>query len=1002
MTDEAGAAPHSDEPEGGLPADGTLRRLFEQSPDCLILFDDAGDYVDVNPAAAALIGEPRAALRGRPGSSFRPPDVHGDPWRGFREGGSTSSTSALVLADGRRIDVEYTGVADIAPGLHLFSIRDVTERIRTQNEVAFQAKLLDQVDAAVVAVDLRGTITHFNEAAERLYGWTRDEALGTNVVEVVVADGEEDAARKIWASVQTGESWQGEFRVRRPDGESLVAWVLNAPIRDPDGAVAGYVGVAVDMTERRRERRQLERSEALNATMLASALDPVLALDGEGVAIEFNPAAEKTFGYTRDEVIGRDLLDLVAPPATRDMLRAELARYLESGQVWPLRERVELTGMRADGSEFPMEMAVTDARLADGSPVFTAYVRDITDIKRAEELLERRAMQQAAVADLGQRALAADGIAAVVQGAVATIAHTLSIETVVLLELMPDGDNLIVRAATGVDPELVGTKLVPSDPSELPGQVLASGRPLHVEDWEAVAPFHLIEPSPELGPRSGALVPVDRGDGEKWGVLGAVGFDSRAFTTDDLHFMQSVANVIAGAIQRERVNADIRHTALHDALTGLPNRTLFLDRLGHALSQTARSSRTLAVIFLDLDRFKLVNDSLGHATGDELLRAVAARIGEELRPGDTLARLAGDEFVLLCESVRDERDAVAVAERLALGFQKPFRLGERDQFVSASMGIALPRGRSERAEDLIRDADAAMYRAKERGRSRFELFDERMRVRTVMRMRTENDLRLALPEDQLEVYYQPVVSLAQGDLVGFEALLRWHHPRRGDIPPAEFIPVAEDSGLIIPIGAWVLEQAAQQAVRWRGRGGRRGSPLMIAVNLSAVQFAKGGLADEVATLLDQAALQPDELAVELTESVLMEETEAAVETLHALKGLGVRLILDDFGTGYSSLSYLERFPLDGIKIDRSFVAGLDGGGSAAIVTAIVSMARSLDLRVTAEGVESADQLELLRRLGCDYAQGFYFGRPGPPSAHADLFEARPREPRDPFDVSRSG
>jgi diguanylate cyclase (GGDEF)-like protein len=484
-------------------------------------------------------------------------------------------------------------------------------------------------------------------------------------------------------------------------------------------------------------------------------------------------------------------------------------------------------------------------------------------------------------------------------------------------------------------------------------------------------------------------VTVDVGGAKgRWGFLSAHAPEPRRFTADEVNFMQSVANTLASAIARRRVEDAIRHTALHDSLTGLPNRTLLLDRLEHALAQVERRATTVAVVFLDIDQFKLVNDSLGHQHGDQLLQAVARRLRDELRPGDTVARFAGDEFVLLCEEIEDEQGAITVAERLMECFKDPFRVGGRDQFVSVSMGIALPRRADQAAEELIRDADAAMYRAKERGRARYELFDERMRVRTVVRMRVENDLRRAVPGEELRVHYQPIVSIADGDLAGFEALIRWSHPQRGNVPPGEFIPIAEESGLILPIGRWVLEQAAEQAVRWRGRAGARAEPLTVAVNLSARQLSHGHLADEVAEALAATALEPERLLLEITESMLIEHSEATLEALHALKALGVRLVLDDFGTGYSSLSYLDRFPIDALKIDRSFVAGLDSGGSAAIVAAIVSMAHSLDLRVTAEGVETEEQLERLRQLGCEYAQGFFFGRPGPPEAQDRLLVAR--------------
>jgi diguanylate cyclase (GGDEF)-like protein len=589
---------------------------------------------------------------------------------------------------------------------------------------------------------------------------------------------------------------------------------------------------------------------------------------------------------------------------------------------------------------------MTERRLAD------------EQLERTRALLAQRADQQQAVAELGQRALRGAELAELMVDAVATVARTLRLETVALLEQTGDDGELTVRATTGSPPDhsAPGDR-VPIDVLSLP-----------------------------------TLVNVDVGgreEGRAWGMLSAQAPEPRRLTDDEVNFMQSVANVLAGAIERRRIEDAIRHAALHDPLTGLPNRTLLLDRLDHALAQVERSGNTVAVIFLDIDQFKLVNDSLGHQYGDRLLAAVAPRLRETVRPGDTLARFAGDEFVVLCEGIEDEHGAIAVAERMMEAFRKPFQLDDREQFVSVSMGISLPRRSGQSAEELIRDADAAMYRAKERGRSRYDLFDERMRVRTLVRMRIENDLRRAVPGTDLRVHYQPIVALGNGDLAGFEALIRWRHPQRGDVPPGEFIPIAEESGQILSIGHWVLEQAAEQAVIWRGRGGTSGEPLTVAVNLSARQLSRGDLPEEVGAVLAAAGLEPERLLIEITESMLMENTQATLATLRALRELGVRLVLDDFGTGYSSLSYLERFPIDALKIDRSFVAGLDSGGSAAIVTAIVSMAHSLGMTVTAEGVETEDQLEQLRRLGCEYAQGFFFGRPAPPESHDRLLGATP-------------
>ncbi len=389
---------------------------------------------------------------------------------------------------------------------------------------------------------------------------------------------------------------------------------------------------------------------------------------------------------------------------------------------------------------------------------------------------------------------------------------------------------------------------------------------------------------------------------------------------------------------------DIRHRALHDPLTGLPNRLLLLDRLGQATERQRRRRDTLtAVLALDLDRFKLVNESLGHRAGDELLAAAAPRLRQAVRSSDTVARFSGDEFGILLEDITGEQDAIDMAERIAGVFARPFVLDGNEHFVTTSIGIALADG-GERAEDLLRDADAAMHRAKERGRARYELFDEALRGRALSRLRVENDLRRALERDELILHYQPLVSLRDRAMVSVEALVRWDHPERGRISPADFIPVAEENGLIEPIGRWVLEHACRQAAEWY-RQRPDAAPLTMSVNLSAAQVANRALAETVATALRSSGLDPSCLALELTESMLVGDHEELSETLVALKALGVRLVLDDFGTGYSSLSYLTRLPLDALKVDRSFVDGLGTEPrDTAVTEAIVAMSRALSLR----------------------------------------------------------
>ena len=429
-------------------------------------------------------------------------------------------------------------------------------------------------------------------------------------------------------------------------------------------------------------------------------------------------------------------------------------------------------------------------------------------------------------------------------------------------------------------------------------------------------------------------------------------------------------------MDREAADAALERLALHDVLTGLPNRALFLDRVRHALAAARRPGASVAVLFADLDRFKLVNDGLGHGAGDQLLVLVAERMRSVVRPTDTVARLGGDEFALLCQDLDGPADAVAVAERVAEAMARPFLLGGTEVFVTASVGVVVGAAH-EGPESLLRDADAAMYRAKDRGRARHEVFDDAMRVAAVTRLRLSRDLRWALERDELHLVYQPVIDLGWRGTTAVEALLRWRHPVHGPVSPGEFIPLAEESGLIVPIGAWVLGQACRQAVAWEADG----QVLTVAVNLSARHFCHPGLVDTVAGALRDSGLDPARLHLEITESAVMDEPEAAIEVMEELKALGVGLAIDDFGTGYSSLGYLKRFPVDALKVDRSFVGGLGSNlQDRTIAAAVVGLAHSLGLTAVAEGVETDQQLEELRALGCDSAQGFLWSRPVEPDA----------------------
>ncbi|MFL5869196.1 MAG: putative bifunctional diguanylate cyclase/phosphodiesterase [Thermoleophilaceae bacterium] len=506
----------------------------------------------------------------------------------------------------------------------------------------------------------------------------------------------------------------------------------------------------------------------------------------------------------------------------------------------------------------------------------------------------------------------------------------------------------------------------------LPGRVLDSGEAAWVPDTESDPNF----PRRELGVRGAFAFPIVV-DGEVEVVVEFFSASPVAPDADLLQVMAQIGRQLGRVLERIRARQQIAHQATHDALTGLPNRILFRDRLEHALERAERQGTFAAVLFVDLDRFKLVNDSLGHAVGDQLLKQVAGRLKTALRSTDTLARFGGDEFVVLCEDLTWEGETVRLAERIQRSLLSPFMLDREDHTVTASIGVALTNGGAGDPESTLRDADIAMYRAKERGTGHWELFDEALRNRALQRLATERALRVALDESQLRLFYQPIVSLKTGAIESVEALVRWEHPDRGLVFPADFIPIAEESALILQIGAWTLREACEQARDWRNRFGDM-APLPVSVNLSARQLAQSELPSIVGKVLSETGVSPSDLALEVTETALVESSTAPAASLESVKALGVRILLDDFGTGYSSLSHLQRFPIDVLKVDRSFVERLsEQNGGSAIVAGIAALAGALGLGVIAEGVETAEQAKQVRALGCGQAQGYHFGRPGP-------------------------
>jgi diguanylate cyclase (GGDEF)-like protein/PAS domain S-box-containing protein len=454
------------------------------------------------------------------------------------------------------------------------------------------------------------------------------------------------------------------------------------------------------------------------------------------------------------------------------------------------------------------------------------------------------------------------------------------------------------------------------------------------------------------------------------------------------------------ALRMAGSQTDITDGKVSDPLTSLPNRLLFLDRLSRLMKHTKRHpERKFAVLFLDLDGFKMINDSMGHLTGDQLLVGVSKRLEKCLRDTDTvarvehqtftLARMGGDEFTILLDEIKESSDANQAAERIMQELSAPFVVGGKEIFTSASIGIALSNSSYQHPEEIMRDADTAMYRAKALGKSRYEVFDADMRANVMARLELETDLRRALERREFLNFYQPIVSLENGEVIGFESLLRWQHPTRGLLTPDKFIAVAEETGLIRELGWWGLDEACRCLKRWKETLGRD-RDLSMSVNLSIKQFTQPNLVENIGKLLKELDLSPDALKLEITESTVMEDPAAAVEMLQQMKGLGIRLAIDDFGTGYSSLSYLHRFPLDTLKIDRSFISGIAGGiNGLEIARTVMPLAKNLRLDVVAEGVETAEQVQELKKLNCKYAQGFYFSKPlSPEDAEALISKTR--------------
>jgi diguanylate cyclase (GGDEF)-like protein/PAS domain S-box-containing protein len=905
----------------------TAARVLELTPDIAIVTDLDGVILFANKALERRVGLPLHHLIGRSAGEFVHPEDRATArpgWQelvaGEREGlefalrfGSHETGWRWCLGS---VGVDHEVGVSIGTYQETTALRDAEERFQRAFEDA-------GIGMAITGTD--GRFVRVNHSLAKMLGREPRELAGVAVRDVTHPSHHEED-REAMRSLAAGElnTYSAEKRYLRADGgEAWVALDVTV-VRNADGGPQYFLSQMADIGERRAAEQALAQSEERFRTLAAASPVGIFAVAEDGRLAYANAHLREIFDMPGDVLDGAPWLERI-PVEDRDRLVGEFRRARALGTRASLDVRV------VAGIDRWARIHMAPVSKGPGEP--TGLVGTIEDV--TVEVTARTAL---AAREAEYRMLAEHST------------DFLSRHTV-------DGTFLyaspVSRAMLGWDSDA----MIGRTPKQLGMD--------HPEDMEIIE-RNWVGALREERSRTAAYRARRRDGSIVWleTTFGAV----RGPAGEALE-MVCVSRDIS---ERKSAELELAHRALHDGLTGLPNRTLFLDRLGQALRRARRRERGVAVVFLDLDRFKVVNDSLGHKAGDRLLVDVAMRLSSALRPSDTLARFGGDELTLLCEDITDAENARVIAQRLLDTFVEPFIVQDGEAFLQASIGIALSRDGFETPEDLIRDADAAMYRAKDRGQG-IELFDEAMRQDVRDRLALEAALRRGIGRDELRLHCQPLVSLADARIEGFEALVRWEHPERGLVPPGSFIPLAEETGLIVPIGAWVLREACATLRRIIDETGL--ASLQVSVNVSPRQLQQPDFVAQVRAALEDNGLEPSCLVVEITESAIMETGAAAI--LRALKDLGVRLAMDDFGTGYSSLAHLRRFPLDVIKVDRSFVAGLGDGQGSSIAGAIVSLAHALGLRTVAEGIEDDEQRRAVMALGCDVGQGFLFARPMP-------------------------
>jgi diguanylate cyclase (GGDEF)-like protein/PAS domain S-box-containing protein len=803
--------------------------------------------------------------------------------------------------------------------------------------------VLDAAFDAIVTITPDGIVRWFNRGAERIFGHRAEEVIGQPVTLLMPERYRDLCVAGLHRYLRTGEARvvgvTTELVGLRKDGSEFPIEMSLGETHENGERL--FTGVIRDITERKRTEDALREARDRFRSLFDHAPIGVAMVTLEGRYVQVNRSLCEILGYCEEELQSLTWQELTHP----DDLAASsaYARRIVEGE-FP-RYHLEKRFLHADGHTVWASLSVSLVRDSEGEPLyFVSQIQDVTERKKVEKVIIE----------------SEERFRSLVQ-------YSSDIITILDAEGTVQYVSPAVERITGYKPEeRIGTNAFDT---------------VHPDDGDrALDTFAEVLKRPGLHPPLEFRVPHKDGS---WRYLEHV--------VNNLLDDPAVRGVVINSrdvTERNAMEEQLQHQAFHDPLTGLPNRALFIDRLEHALTRANRRGSKVAVLFMDLDNFKIINDSLGHKAGDQLLIAVAERLKAPLRPEDTAARLGGDEFTILVEDISSVGDVARIAVRIAEILQPPFALGEQEVFATVSTGIALNSPAHEKPADLLRHADMAMYRAKRRGKARYEVFEPSMDTKVVERLMLETGLRRALVRQQFRVFYQPIVAVDNDKVAGVEALVRWEHPQRGLLLPEEFISVAEETGLIEWIGQWVLREAGKQARIWQERYPGT-APLTISVNLSTREFFHPKL---VAEVLKESEIDPASLQLEIPEGVMTTSgTYSADRTLRNLKRMGVQLAIDDFGLGYSSLSYLKRFPVDFLKIDRSFVEelGREPNGvskDTEIVKAMIDLTHALGLKVIAEGVENAEQLTRLRQMKCDLAQGNYFSEPLPSEALAVILD----------------